>query len=107
MLLQSVNLYYSYLVAVASKTTASKGSTYGTSPRDREMSACNNQVRKLASKVTYLGKQLEEFKKENRLLKRIQVRQEKELDSVHGSQGELPKMIHRHNEEVCCCFSNY
>lgn len=45
---------------------------------------------------------MEEMKKENRLLKRIQVRQEKELQNLHGDDGELPRMIHRHNEEVCC-----
>ena len=63
------------------------------------MSARNNLIRQKSSRITYLEKQLDEIKKENRLLNRIQVRQGKELDSVHGN-GELPKMIHRHNEEV-------
>jgi len=81
------------------KAKPSKGTLHGTSPRDREMSARNNLLKQRSSRITYLEKQLEEIKKENRLLKRIQARQEKELDNVHGS-GELPKMIHRHNEEV-------
>ena len=70
------------------------------SPRDREMSACHNTIRKLTNKITEGRRELEEAKKENKLLNRLRVRQEKELNRFQSQEGELPQLLNRHAEEV-------
>lgn len=70
------------------------------SPRDREMSACHNSIRKLENKLTEGRNELEETKKENKLLNRLRVRQEKELNRFQSQEGELPQLLNRHTEEV-------
>ena len=43
------------------------------------------------------------MKRENKLLNRLQVRQERELTRVQTQEGELPQILARHTEEVCVC----
>lgn len=64
------------------------------------MSACNISIKKLISQVTEIKRELEETIKENKLLKRLQVRLEKQLGHFQAMEGELPQMLTRHREEV-------
>lgn len=70
------------------------------SPRVRELSACKLYTKKLSSRVTELQKELEETKMQNKLLNRLQVKQEMHLNHFQTKEHGLPEMIHRHNEEV-------
>ena len=45
-------------------------------------------------------RELSDLKKENRLLNRLQIRQEKELNRFQTQEGELPEILARHAEEV-------
>lgn len=44
---------------------------------------------------------MDDLKKENRLLNRLQVRQEKALDHFQSREGDLPQILIRHEAEVC------
>ena len=70
------------------------------SPRDRELSAKRHTIKKLENSLTDTKRELNELKKENRLLNRLQVRQEKEIDRFQTQEGELPEILARHAEEV-------
>ena len=43
---------------------------------------------------------MEDLRKENRLLNRLRVRQEKDLSRYQAQEGELPQLLARHAEEV-------
>jgi len=43
---------------------------------------------------------LEEVRKENKLLNRLHMRQERELNKIQKQEDELPQILHRHTEEV-------
>ena len=74
----------------------------GSSPRrDRVLSAKGHTIKALQNALTDSRRELEEAKKDNRLLKRIQLRQERELNRVQTLEGELPQILLRHSEEVC------
>lgn len=75
-----------------------KGSTF--SPHDREMSAYQNAIKGLESKVADLQRQLDEQRKENKLINRLQIRQGKDLHRYQKQEGELPQLLARHAEEV-------
>ena len=70
------------------------------SPRDRELSAKRHAIKKLENSLTETKRELSDLKKENRLLNRLQVRQEKELNRFQTQEGELPEILARHAEEV-------
>lgn len=70
------------------------------SPRDRELSAKRHTIKKLENSLTEVKRELIDLKKENRLLNRLQVRQEKEIDRFQTQEGELPEILARHSEEV-------
>jgi Skp family chaperone for outer membrane proteins len=70
------------------------------SPRDRELSAKRHAIKKLENSLTETKRELSDLKKENRLLNRLQVRQEKEINRFQTQEGELPEILSRHAEEV-------
>lgn len=70
------------------------------SPRDRELSAKRHAIKKLENSLTETKRELSDLKKENRLLNRLQVRHEKELNRFQTQEGELPEILARHAEEV-------
>ena len=70
------------------------------SPRDRELSAKRHAIKKLENSLMETKRELSDLKKENRLLNRLQVRQEKELNRFQTQEGELPEILARHAEEV-------
>ena len=71
-----------------------------TSPRDRVLSSTRHELRSLQNKLADLERQLGESVRENKLLKRLQVRQEKDLGKMQQQEGELPQILQRHNEEI-------
>ena len=85
-----------------SETKASKTANYSfmSSPRNRELSAKQHALRKAENDLSATKRELDELKKENRLLNRLQVRQEKQLDKIQTQEGELPQILARHAEEV-------
>ncbi len=72
----------------------------GLSPRDRELSAKVHSIKKLQNQLADCQRKLIDAKKENKLLTRLQVRQERELNRVTTQEGELPQILARHSEEV-------
>ena len=70
------------------------------SPRDRELSAKRNTIKRLENSLTETKRDLDDLKKENRLLNRLQIRQEKEINRFQTQEGELPEILARHSEEV-------
>ena len=70
------------------------------SPRDRELSAKRHTIKKLENSLTETKRELSDLKKENRLLNRLQVRQEKEINRFQTQEGEMPEILARHSEEV-------
>lgn len=68
--------------------------------RDRQLSAMNHTVHSLQNKLAEKSKQLEEMKKENRLLTRLQRRQDKEWTRIQRQEDELPQLLQRHEQEV-------
>ena len=66
----------------------------------RQISAHLHTINNLRNKLTVIKKELEEEKKENRLLNRLKIRQEKDLNKYISQDGELPQILQRHSEEV-------
>ena len=64
------------------------------------VSAKNRALRTLQNELADARRELGELKKENRLLNRLQARQERELDRFQSEEGELPQILMRHTEEV-------
>ncbi len=75
------------------------------SPRDRELSAKLHSIKKLQNQLTDCQRELTDARKENKLLTRLQVRQERELNRVTTQEGELPQILARHSEEVNAYFT--
>jgi len=82
------------------KTLAVGKSPANQSPRDRLLSAKQHAVKNLQSKLTVTMQLCDDLKKENKLLKTLQVRQEKELEKYQSQEGELPQILIQHSEEV-------
>ena len=72
----------------------------GQSPRDRLLSSKMHAIRALQNELAETKRELDEFRKENQLLNRLQVRQERELTKLQSQEGELPQILFRHAEEV-------
>lgn len=72
----------------------------GQSPRDRLLSAKQHAVKDLQSKLTATAQLCDDLKKENKVLKTLQTRQEKELEKYQNQEGELPQILKQHSEEV-------
>ena len=71
--------------------------------RDRQLSAVNHTVHSLQNKLAEKSKQLQEMKKENCLLNRLQRRQDREWTRIQRQEDELPQLLQRHEQEVEYC----
>lgn len=71
-----------------------------TSPKDRVISARVHEISALQNDLAEKKAALENLHKENKLLLRLQARQEKELSKLQHQEGELPQILVRHAEEV-------
>ena len=80
---------------------AGKAGSTGASPaRDRQLSAMNHKVRGLQNRLAERERQLEEVSRENRLLTRLQKKQDKEWTRIQRQEDELPHILSRHEQEV-------
>lgn len=68
--------------------------------RDRQLSALNHTIRGLQNKLSERGRELEDLSKENRLLNRLQRRQDREWTRIQRQEDELPQILQRHEQEV-------
>ena len=82
------------------KSLAVGKSPAGQSPRDRLLSAKQHAVKDLQSKLGATVQICDDLKKENKLLRTLQARQEKELEKYQNQEGELPQILIQHSEEV-------
>ena len=72
-----------------------------TSPSQRhQFSAKNHAIRSLENKLSEKGKEIETLKAEIKLLHRLQVRQDRELNRIVKQEDEMPQILRRHEEEV-------
>ncbi|XP_072106271.1 lebercilin isoform X1 [Mobula birostris] len=66
----------------------------------RMLSARLLKINELRNEVTELQGKLEDLQKENKVLKRLQYRQEKALSKFEDTENEISMLISRHNNEV-------
>eukprot|EP00062_Callorhinchus_milii_P022178 gi/632979687/ref/XP_007906609.1/ PREDICTED: lebercilin isoform X2 [Callorhinchus milii] len=66
----------------------------------RMLSARLLKINELRNEVSELQVKLEELQKENKILKRLQYRQEKALNKFQDTENEISQLIYRHNNEV-------
>ena len=66
----------------------------------RVLSANRHKVSKLHNIVEDLEREVSDLKGENKTLKRIQHRQEKEIKRIDVEEGNLPLILERHSAEV-------
>ncbi|XP_051880410.1 lebercilin [Pristis pectinata] len=66
----------------------------------RMLSARLLKINELRNEVTELQVKLEDLQKENKILKRLQYRQEKALNKFEDTENEISLLISRHNNEI-------
>ncbi|XP_078068567.1 lebercilin [Mustelus asterias] len=66
----------------------------------RMLSARLLKINELRNEVTELQAKLEDLQKENKILKRLQYRQERALNKFEDTENEISMLISRHNDEV-------
>lgn len=64
------------------------------------LSANRNKITKLYNVVEELQQEVEHLRQENKTLKRITVKQERELKRVDREEGSLPQLLQRHSAEL-------
>ena len=60
----------------------------------------NHTLHGIQNKLTEKTRQLEEITKENKLLTRLQRKQDKEWTKIQRQENELPQILQRHEQEV-------
>ena len=75
-------------------------SLLGSSPKDRVISARVHEISALQNELAEKKAELNGLRKENKLLLRLQARQEKELNKLQHQEGELPQILASHAQEV-------
>lgn len=66
----------------------------------RVLSASRNKVSRLHNIVEELQQEADHLRKDNKTLKTVNVRQEKELRKVEGEEADLPILLDRHSAEM-------
>ncbi|XP_041044569.1 lebercilin [Carcharodon carcharias] len=66
----------------------------------RMLSARLLKINELRNEVTELQAKLEDLQKENKILKRLQYRQERALNKFEDTENEISLLISHHNDEV-------
>lgn len=69
-------------------------------PNDRLISAKKRTIHVLQNHLGVVQRQLDEVVLENKLLKRVQFRQERELTRINRSESQLPQILYQHSEEM-------
>lgn len=66
----------------------------------RILSANRNKITKLYNTVEDLQHEVDNLWQENKTLKRLHVKQEKELKQMEKAEASLPQLLHRHSAEL-------
>ena len=80
--------------ALASKSVG------GSPLRDHQLSAKDRAIHYFQNRLSEQAKLIDQLGKENRLLNRLQKKQEKEWSKIQQQEDELPHILQRHSEEV-------
>ena len=83
--------------AAATKNASPRIGDYVTK---RMLSARRIKINEMKNEIEELVVQLTEMKQENKMLKRLQFRQEKALEHYTGQENDLPQLLERHSAEV-------
>ena len=67
---------------------------------DRIVSSKNRAIHALQNHLAVVQRELDGALLENKLLKRVHHRQERELARINRSEGQLPQILFQHSEEV-------
>lgn len=86
--------------SVVTRKKKSTWTTQGNSLNDRLLSSKERELKDILNKLTVTKRILHDIEKENKILKRLQVRQEKELTKITSQEGELPMILQKHKQEV-------
>ena len=70
------------------------------SPLERVVLAKQEKITALSNQLTMKDREIEELKRENKLLKTVQYRQEKALDRFQNAEADLPQLVNRHAVEM-------
>ncbi|XP_076373010.1 uncharacterized protein LOC143257868 [Tachypleus tridentatus] len=81
----------------SNQSTGHRERTYVT---QRLLSARRLKINELRNELENTQRQVREVEQENRFLKRLQLKQERELARLQSTKGELPEMLQSHSEEV-------
>ncbi|EDO32244.1 predicted protein, partial [Nematostella vectensis] len=66
----------------------------------RALSANRKRVTKLHNTVEELQQEVDDLRKENRMLKKVNMRQERDLRHVDQEEAALPMLLQRHSAEM-------
>ena len=67
---------------------------------DRIISSKDRTIHTLQNHLAVVQRELDGALLENKLLKRVHFRQERELTRINRSEGQLPQILFQHSEEV-------
>ncbi|XP_011405878.2 PREDICTED: uncharacterized protein LOC100636337 [Amphimedon queenslandica] len=70
------------------------------SPQSRLLSSKDHEIRKLRNQLLDAQRSLKETRKENTIMRRTQVRMEKELMSRSRQEEDIPNILQKHSDEV-------
>ncbi|XP_022257525.1 lebercilin-like [Limulus polyphemus] len=88
------------------RSSQASRSNFSTGPQERNyvtqrlLSARRLKINELRNELEDTQRQVREVEQENRFLKRLQLKQERDLARLQNSKGELPEMLQSHSEEV-------
>ena len=89
------------LVISAEITRASMSHARSTcTSTDRIISAKKRTIHALQNHLAVVQRELDGALLENKLLRRVHFRQERELTRINRSEGQLPQILFQHSEEV-------
>lgn len=86
--------------SAASKLTSKTTGSDQSSMMRRVLSANRNKVSRLHNIVEELQQEIDELKSENKSLKRISHRQEKEIKKIDEEESSVPILLQRHSAEM-------
>lgn len=82
-------------------SSAAAAAAAATDPVSKAMSSAQRiQINELKNEIESLATELDEIKKENRVLKRTVVIHEKSLGKYEDKGGDLSQLMERHNQEI-------
>lgn len=89
-----------YSANTSPKRTGTIISMAAPSPLERVIFAKQERITALTNQLAMKDMEIDELRKENKLLKTVQYRQEKALDRFQNAEAELPQLVNRHAMEM-------